>query len=161
MSNATLVPVEEYLSTPHEPACEYLDGVLRPKAMGTKKHAQIQFRVCELLRRLGYEALPEVTVRISATRYLIPDVLADRVIEEPYPAKAVLLCIEVLSPEDRLGATLAKCEEYHAWGTPYCWVLDPGKESAWEYHREGEPVRADGVVRAGEIAVALAEIFRG
>ena len=37
---------------------------------------------------------------------------------------------------------LAKCEEYHAWGVPFCWVVDPVKRTAWEYHSAAEPVRA-------------------
>src|SRR5258706_13518052 len=37
-----------------------------------------------------------------------------------YRSRHFLLAIEILSPDDRLRATLAKCEEYHAWGTPYC-----------------------------------------
>lgn len=47
------------------------------------------------------------------------DVIADRKHQDPYPTDLVLLCCEILSPEDRLGATLAKCEEYHAWGVPF------------------------------------------
>ena len=38
-----------------------------------------------------------------------------------------------LSPEAVLGATLAMCEEYHAWGVPFTWVIDPVKRAAWEY----------------------------
>jgi Uma2 family endonuclease len=44
-----------------------------------------------------------------------------------------ILCIEILSPEQRLGEMLAKCEQYHAWGVPYCWMIDPGKGSAFRY----------------------------
>jgi Uma2 family endonuclease len=85
----------------------------------------LQFRLGMFLNRLGYEAYPEIHVRISETKWLIPDVTVDRRLERPYPTKAVPLVVEILSPDDRLGATLAKCEEYHAWGTPYCWVIDP------------------------------------
>jgi Uma2 family endonuclease len=67
-----------------------------------------------LLRRLGVLALPELTVRISPTRYLVPDVCVTDDFPGPYPTEPVLLCCEILSPEDRLGAMLAKCEEYHA-----------------------------------------------
>ncbi len=54
---------------------------------------------------------------------------------------------------------LAKCEEYHAWGVPFCWVIDPEKRSAWEYHAGAEPVRVTASVRAGEFAVNLEELF--
>ena len=77
----------------------------------------------------------------------------------PYPTDPVQLCCEILSPEDRLGAMLGKCEEYHAWGVPFCWVIDPVKRTAWEYHKGLEPVRAIAELRAGELAVELEKLF--
>ena len=73
----------------------------------------------------------------------------------------MLLCAEILSPEDRVGATLHKCEHYHEWGVPFCWVIDPEKETAWQYHAGNEPERAEegGVLQAGELSVRLEELF--
>jgi Uma2 family endonuclease len=159
MSTSTLVPVEEFLRKSEKPNLEYRDGVLSPKPMPTTFHGLLEFMLVVMLRRLGVQAAPEVTVRISATKYLIPDVIAAAELESPYPAKPVLLCCEILSPEDRLGAMLAKCEEYHSWGVPSCWVIDPVKRTAWEYHAGGEPVRVDSELRAGELAVGLVELF--
>jgi Uma2 family endonuclease len=114
-----------------------------------------------LLRKQGVEALAEVTVRITPTKYLIPDVIAAPVIQSPYPTEPVLLCVEILSPEDRVGAMLAKCEQYHAWGVPFCWVVDPEKQTAWQYHSAGDPQRVErgGVLTAGELRVQLEELF--
>lgn len=161
MSTAALVSVEDYLRYTDKPNCEYIDGVLYPKPIPTSAHARIQAILLTLLGRLGVEALPEVTVRLSTTKYLIPDVVAARHIADPYPTEPVLLCVEVLSPEDRLGATLAKCELYHTWGVPYCWIVDPMKRTAWEYPSAGEPMRIDesGTLRAGEIQIKLADVF--
>jgi Uma2 family endonuclease len=161
MSTSAIVSVEEYLRMSCEPACEYIDGVLRPKSMGTINHGSIQARSCELLKAQGYRALPEITVRLTPTKYLIPDVIADRKLEGPYPTRPALLVIEVLSPGDRLDKTLAKCEDYHAWGTPYCWVIDPEKEIAWDFPKCGEPVTVDrqGTLRAGDIAISMDELF--
>ena len=78
---------------------------------------------------------------------------------EPYPIKPVFLCCEVLSAEETLGAMLGKCEEYHEWGVPHCWVIDPEKRSAWEYHKGGEPVRVTESLRAGELSVGPQELF--
>ncbi len=93
------------------------------------------------------------------TKYLIPDVAVADDFPGPYPTEAVRLCCEILSPEDRLGTMLAKCEEYHSWGVPFCWVIDPVKRTAWEYHSGGEPIRAKSTLRAGDIAVGLDELF--
>ena len=83
--------------------------------------------------------------------------------ETDYPTKPALLCVEILSPRDRLGAALAKCEEYHAWGVPHCWVIDPVKQTAWTYHAQQEPTKVErgGVLRAGQILIELPELFPG
>jgi Uma2 family endonuclease len=161
MSTAALVSVEEYLRRTEKPYCEYIDGVLNPKAMPTIPHGLVQYLLVMLLRRQGVQAFPEATVRLSDTKILIPDVIAARTVQVPYPTEPVLLCAEILSPEDRVGAMLAKCELYHAWGVPFCWVIDPEKQTAWQYHLGCEPERVQqgGVLRAGDLNVSLEELF--
>jgi len=159
MGSTTLVPVEEYLRYSEKPNCEYREGVLYPKPMPTTFHGLLEFMLVVMLRRLGLQAAPEVTVRLSPTKYLVPDVIAAPVLRGPYPTEPVLLCCEILSPEDRLGTMLAKCEEYHAWGVPFCWVIDPVKRTAWEYHSAAEPVRVTSTLRADELSVSLEELF--
>ncbi len=159
MSSTALIPVEDYLRYSQKPNCEYRDGVLYPKPMPTTFHGLLEFMLVAMLRELGLQAAPEVTVRLSPTKYLVPDVIAAPVLQSPYPTEPVLLCCEILSPEDRLGTTLAKCEEYHAWGVPFCWVIDPAKRTAWEYHSDGEPVSVTATLHAGEFSVSLEELF--
>ena len=159
MTSTTLVPVEEYLRSSEKPNCEYKDGVIYPKAMPTKFHSIIMRILLRLLEDQDVEAFPELTVRISPTRYLVPDLAVANDFPGPYPTDPVQLCCEILSPEDRLGAMLGKCEEYHAWGVPFCWVIDPVKRTAWEYHKGLEPVRAIAELRAGELAVELEKLF--
>jgi Uma2 family endonuclease len=161
MSAAAILSVEDYLHRTEKPYCEYIDGVLHPKAMGTRLHALIQKMLMTLLDRQGVEALAEVHVRLSPTKYLIPAVIAAPEIQSPYPTEPVLLCVEILSPEDRVGAMLAKCEEYHAWGVPFCWVIDPEKQTGWQYHAGSEPERIDrrGTLIAGQLSVRLEELF--
>jgi Uma2 family endonuclease len=164
MSTAALVSVEDYLHRTEKPYCEYLDGVLHPKQTPTLRHGFIQYLLMILLRKQGVQAFPEVAVRLSDTKFLIPDVIAARTIQGPYPTEPVLLCVEILSPTDRLVATLAKCELYHAWGVPFCWVIDPEKQTAWQYHAGGEPERVghlgqSGILLAGELSVRTEELF--
>ena len=127
--------------------------------MPTHFHSIVQYALQILLRGQGVRALPELTVRISPTKYLVPDVCVAGGFPGPYPTEPVQLCCEILSPEDRLGAMLGKCEEYHAWGVPFCWVIDPVKRTAWEYHAGTEPVRVTPTLRAGELTVQLEELF--
>ena len=159
VSTTTLMPVEEYLRLTEKPYREYREGGVSAKAMPTKLHSVVQYALLILLRNQGVQPWPELTVRISSTKYLVPDVVVADDFPGPYPTEPVLLCCEILSPEDRLGATFSKCEEYHAWGVPYCWVIDPVKRTAWEYHLAGEPVRVGESLRAGELTVSLDELF--
>jgi Uma2 family endonuclease len=158
MSAATTVSVEDYLHRTEKPYCEYIDGVLYPKAMPTTRHALIQALLIRLLSAPGVYALCEVHVRLSPTKYLVPDVIATSKLEHPYPTEPVLLCVEVLSPDDHIGAMLAKCEHYHTWGVPFCWVIDPEKQTGWQYHSAGEPERG-GTLTAGELSVRLEDLF--
>ena len=159
MNATTLIPVEEYLRYSEKPNCEYRDGVLYPKPLPTLFHSLLEFMLVAMLRKLGLKAASELTVRLSPTKFLVPDVAAAPVLQGPYPTHPVLICCEILSPEDRLGTMLAKCEEYHSWGVPFCWVIDPIKRTAWEYHSGSEPVRVIGTLRAGEYAIGLEELF--
>jgi Uma2 family endonuclease len=160
MSTMGITPVEEYLRLTGKPYREYRDGVVSPKATPTKLHSLIQFALQMLLRGQGVQPLPELTLRVSPTRYLVPDVcVAQGDFPGPYPTEPVLLCCEILSPEDRLGTMLGKCEEYHAWGVPFCWVIDPVKRTAWEYHAAAEPHWVAETLRASELSVSLEELF--
>src|SRR5882724_10683600 len=106
MTTGIAVSVEEYLRTSYEPACEYVDGVLVPKAMGTRKHSKVQGRILVLIEAAfpHYEAMTELTVRITKRKYLIPDLAVDLRdhAQDPYPVSPVHLCIEIVSPDDRL-----------------------------------------------------------
>jgi Uma2 family endonuclease len=115
MSATAQVSVEEYLRRTEKPYCEYVDGVQNPKPTPTTLHGLIEFMLCLLLRKQGVE--------------VIPDVIAAPALQRPYPTEPVLLCVEILSPDDRVGAMLAKCEQYHARGVPFCWVIDPEKQT--------------------------------
>lgn len=74
-----------------------------------------------------------------------------------------MLCIEVLSPEDRFGRTRERYEDYLRMGVPEVWVIDPEQrkahvltpDGAMREHRGG-PLRLQGT----EISVDLDEIFR-
>ncbi len=165
VDSTTLMPVEEYLALSQKPYFEYLDGVLRQKAMPTYKHSKMQRRLLNLIDRaqLALEPVPELTVRLRERRYLIPDIAVQRVseLQQPYPTKPVFLCIEILSPEDRFSDTVAKCEEYHAWGVPFCWILDPEEKQCWEYHAGGRPhqISDDGHLTAQELSLKVSDIF--
>jgi Uma2 family endonuclease len=161
MSTAALISIQEYLARTEKPNCEYENGVLYPKPMATTLHAWIQSVLILLLSKQGAHVLPELTLRLNTNTFLVPDVAVVRSLQFPNPVDPAWLCVEILSLEDRIGATLAKCEKYHAWGVPFCWVVDPEKQTAWEYAKDGEPARVEqgGILHAGEWVVHLDELF--
>lgn len=130
MSTPARTPVAEYLRITEKPNREYRHGILYPKAMPAKLHALIQQALILLLEKQGVPALPELTVRLNESKHLVPDLVVAGDFPRPYPVEPVRLCCEILSPEYRLGTLLAKSEEYHAWGVPFCWVIDPVKRAA-------------------------------
>lgn len=167
------VTVEEYIARfvegGEKPACEYVDGVLIPKSMGTKKHSQVQANITRLIGDRYEETLnplPELTTRLRETQFYVPDIAIEELAKPihgryPGPGNPVLLCVEIVSPPDRVGKLFGKCEEYHKWGVPYCWVIDPERKIAWEYFPDDfEPRKRDKTLAAGPIQLGLEDVFR-
>jgi Uma2 family endonuclease len=166
------VSVEEYISRfvdgGEKPMCEYLDGELIPKSLGAKNHSQVQANIIILLgNRYGeiLNPLPELTIRVRETQFFVPDISVEdlaKPIQDRYPGPndPVLLCVEVMSPPDRVGKLFSKCEEYHKWGVPHCWVIDPEHKIAWEYFpTDIEPRRTEETLTASPIRLALSDVF--
>ncbi|HXJ43858.1 MAG TPA: Uma2 family endonuclease, partial [Bryobacteraceae bacterium] len=108
MSTATLVSVEEYLATSWRPDRELVEGVLVERNVGQKDHSNLQTELAVWFRnrrlQLSLTALVEMRIRVSATRFRIPDVC---VVDLPIPDEQVfirppLICAEVISPDDSL-----------------------------------------------------------
>jgi len=168
MATASRVSVEEYLESDYEPECELVGGALLPKPMGTLEHVEMERWIERLLERyeqagLG-RAVHELSIR-SGDDVRVPDLVfvppharfeGGIMMDPPW------LCVEILSPSQRPSALFAKCETYHAWGVPYCWVVDSVGKLAWEYHQDA-PLRllVEGdSLSAGEIRIGISELFR-
>lgn len=165
MSTTARVSLDDYLSTHYEPECELIGGELIKKTIGTEDHGDVQSSLLVALRRLlkgtKFKASTEVSFR-HGTDVRIPDVSVYRrgaslyrgVLDEP-----PILCIEVVSPSQRPNELFAKCDAYHSWGVPFCWIVDPVKESAWEHHANMPLQVVAGTLRAGDIELTIAEVF--
>jgi Uma2 family endonuclease len=70
------------------------------------------------------------------------------------------ICIEVLSPEDRIERYEQKFRDYVRFGVQNIWVIDPATRRAWVYSKEGL-AEAGGVLRTENptFEVQLSEIF--
>ena len=81
----------------------------------------------------GVRVLTQQRVQVSATRYRVPDVCLVRATD---PIELVLktppmLCIEVLSPEDRFQRVQQRVQEYQRIGVAHIWVVDPESREIW------------------------------
>jgi Uma2 family endonuclease len=70
-----------------------------------------------------------------------------------------MLCIEILSPNDRLSKTMQRLDDYFQMGVPVCWVMDPLDRRGW-IALPGQWTEAlDGLLRAGDLEVPLSEVL--
>ncbi len=143
MQTASLVPIEEYLASSYEPDCDYVDGVIEERNLGEWSHSRPQHLISRYLgnREREWNVLISVEqrIRVSPTRIRIPDVCivpADREIE-PVPTQPPLVCIEVLSPEDRWARMERRIEDFLAMGVERVWVFDPEERRVFDCSRTG------------------------
>ncbi len=132
MATAVYVPVEEYLRTlDHELDCEYVDGVIEERPMGQYDQASwqqaIQRWFIEHGKGWNARVRAEYRVRVSATRYRVPDVcvFSRSLPTEQVLTHAPLAVFEVMSPEDRLPRMLIKLRDYEAMGIGTVMLIDP------------------------------------
>ena len=159
------VSLEEYMQTSYSPDCEYIDGEIRERNVGQGKHAFTQLGLgAELRQRLtgrGLIVTVEHRVRVSPGRVRIPDVCVVEELEEVI-TKPPLLCVEVLSPDDRWSQVNSSISDYRLMEVSTVWVIDPYQRRAWIFENEAPPVEVqDGRLRAQALAVeiSLAEVL--
>ena len=167
MSSVAVVSVEEYLSTSYRPDCDYVDGEVVERNVGEYPHSSWQ--ACLVIwfgnrqREWNIRVLPEQLIRVSATRFRIPDVcvlLRDQPIE-PVFTRPPLICIEILSPEDSLRKTQERAGDYLSFGVANVWILDPVSLKGYICTTEGLVEPEGGMLQVAEslIHVPLAEVF--
>jgi Uma2 family endonuclease len=161
------VSVEEYLRSSYEPDCDYVNGRLEERNLGEFDHARVQGLIYAWLfsheQEWGIVTLPEQRVQVSASRYRVPDicVLGAAAPREQIILTPPLICIEVLSPEDRLNRAQLRAFDYVRMGVPNVWLVDPGARKGYAYRDAGwvEPEDATFSVAGTPIRVRLSEIF--
>lgn len=164
---APIISLEEYLSEVYEPDCDYVEGHLEERNLGEWDHSRLQLRLgAFLLSRYGasgFEVLTELRVQVQPRRYRIPDLCV--VVGNPGEqvlTKPPFICIEILSPEDRMNRVEIRIADYLEMGVPYVWVLDPQTRQAYvATANDGLREIKNGFLRTENpaIEVPLAEVF--
>jgi Uma2 family endonuclease len=140
MATSALVSLEEYLRSDWSPDREYVDGEIQERNLGEYDHASLQDALLGIFRdqraTWHVKARPELRVQVAPQRFRVPDVT---VLRADHPAEQIVvtppvLCIEVLSPEDRFGRMDQKITDYLQMGVRSVWVIDPLAKSGYDCH---------------------------
>jgi len=162
-----LISLEEYLRTSYHPDADYVDGEVEERNLGEYEHARLQAVLAGIFLRQerdwNVRVLTEQRIFIDTNRVRICDVC---LISRDAPREAVLkhpplLCVEILSPEDRLSRAQLVLQDYLNIGVMNIWLLDPLRQSAYTFDGKGLHI-FDGellAVPGTEIRLNLTEAF--
>jgi Uma2 family endonuclease len=167
MAASTLISVEQYLNTTYRPDRDYIDGEVRERNLGERPHASLQMVLGTIFyaNRNLWNALPlpEQRVQTSATHFRVPDLCLVRRSDpnSPIVRTAPLLCVEVLSRDDRMSDIQERVDDYLGMGVENVWIVDPIKRIAYMSATSGFAVPAydDLTVAGTPIRISLADLF--
>ena len=163
----TAISVPEYLASIWHPDRDYVDGEVQERNLGEQEHALLQNYLAAWFFNHRHDwrivSLTEMRVQVSPTRFRIPDNCLrepsdpmDRVLQRP-----PLLCVEIMSPEDRLAKVRERLQDFVAMGVHDIWVIDPGARRAYvcvagEFSESDEDTLR---IAGTEIHVRLADLW--
>lgn len=162
-----ITPVELYLHTSYRPDQEYIDGHLLERNLGEIPHATLQGFFYWLVRsheeQWRLRALPEQRVQVAATRFRVPDVciVPFHIEDKRIVRTAPLVCIEILSPEDRMSEMQERVDDYLRMGVKAVWVVDPKRRKAFHADAEGEltPAAETLLLTGTPVEVKVSDLF--
>jgi Uma2 family endonuclease len=143
MSSTTSISVSEYLNSSYSPDRDFVDGRVEERNVGEHDHAAVQAALIlwfgQRQDEWNIEVLPEQRIRISATKFRVPDICLvslDQPVEQIL-TKPPLACIEILSPEDTLRRMQERINDYRELGVANIWVLDPATQRGYDCRLSG------------------------
>jgi|ERR1035437_8503309 Uma2 family endonuclease len=166
MATRALIPVEVYLTTVYRPDCDYVDGEVLERTLGEREHSYVQMALGSYFftRRKSWsiEVYPEQRVQVRPNRFRIPDVcvVLGGTKEKIFTAPP-FLCVEILSPEDRMSRVWERINDYFEMGVPNVWIIDPETRVAHIARPTGDLLRVTDTLRTTDpvLEVPLSEIF--
>jgi Uma2 family endonuclease len=170
MSSTTSVSVSEYLNNCYSPDCDFVDGRIEDRNRGEHDHAAVQAALILWfgqrqnewnINEWNIEVLPEQRIRISPTKFRVPDICLVSLDEpvEQIITKPPLACIEILSPEDTLRRMQERISDYRELGVTNIWILDPATQRGYDCRPSGFLNATEFAVPNTPIRLVLAELF--
>jgi Uma2 family endonuclease len=162
-----LVSLEEYLRTSYKPDVDYVDGELLERNVGQYDHGKIQSIIAFLftLNAKDWQTDCVVEQRICTfpgnVRICDVTVLRTSAPREQVTLTPPLICIEIMSPDDRLSRAKLVLADYLAMGVENIWLIDPQRRAAYTFDAAGlhETDTTNLVVPGTPIKVDLTEAF--
>ena len=104
---------------------------------------------------------PEQRVQIKPNRFRVPDVcvVAGAEPEEQILTTPPLVCIEIMSKDDRWSQMQEKIDDYLSFGVQHVWVIDPRSRKAYEFTAGGMHEVRELRAQNPEIVVPLQALF--
>ena len=161
------VPVQVYLNRVYRPDRDFVNGEVLRRNVGEMPHASVQkfflmyFGSAE--QELQVRVYPEQRVQTSETSYRVADIC---VVRGDAPWESIvrtppLLCIEVLSPKDRMSRVQARVDDFIRMGVAAVWVVNPRQRTALVAERSAtlQPAGAVLTVQGTGVRVGGGDIF--
>jgi Uma2 family endonuclease len=165
MATGTLISVSDYLTTSYSPDCDYVDGLVVERNMGEKDHSRLQGLLVGYLvsrrKEWGIHVFPEQRMQVKPTRFRVPDicVVAGVEPEEQIMTTPPLVCIEILSRDDRMSEMQERIDDYLAFGVRHVWVIDPRSRKAYDFTLGGMHEVKELRTEEPEISIPLQALF--
>jgi Uma2 family endonuclease len=160
MSTSTLVSLSEYLATSYRPDRDYVDGELLARNVGEWDHSRLQALLLKHLLQYedksGLLAAPEQRVQVNASRFRIPDLCVVRGDPgEQILTRPPLLCIEILSPDDKMSSMHERIDDFLAFGVENVWIFDPRRKKAYWADSSGVHEANTGILEAAGAPIRI------
>ena len=108
-----------------------MDGRIEERNLGEWDHSWLQTALASYFfsrrKQWNIVALVEQRVQVKPGRFRVPDlcILLGSPKKEQVLQTPPFLCIEILSPEDRMSRVEQRVSDYLSMGVVYVWVIDP------------------------------------
>ncbi len=139
-----VLSLEEYLHTAYHPDCDFVDGHLEERNVGTFDHGQLQMEIGAWFvahrSEWNIRIASELRTLVSSSKVRLPDVAVvrdDASRSEQLRITPPLIAIEILSPDDRMPRVLLRLKDFLTMGVANVWLLDPIERVAYTYTSSG------------------------
>ncbi len=142
-TTSALLPLAQYLKTSYSPDVDFVEGELEERNVGDYEHARLQWLIGAFFaireRDWSIRGVTEQRIQVTPDRVRICDLALLRIDapREKITTTPPLVCLEILSPEDRFAQAKLVLADYLAMGVQNIWLIDPAYRSAWTFGANG------------------------